>query len=1388
MVECGKLQVNAERVSRTSNVNCSSSRVTREASYPQPPPPLQPQRGRSGRRYAPETISSSLDSIHISPRVPTMARHSRRVSDADARDEVQLSLLSQEHDDAHDDAVSFDNVHKKNKTLSTKDRKAMTLLIVLYLIQGVPLGLALGSVPFILREHLSYSQLGVFALSNYPYSLKLLWSPIIDSTFFPSVGRRKSWIIPMQLIIGSLMLYISANVDRLFEHPADNVYELTFVFTSLVFFSATQDIAVDGWALTLLSQENLSFASTCQTIGLNTGFFASFTVFLALNSEAFSQKWGIPRLTMSTYLQFCSLLCFGVTFWLVLFQKEVCMFQTAMRRFFNLLQGAESLDHSEMTVSSVYKTIWDICKLKRRFRSNCKWSTYKLSLSCTALQKLGFQANDSVTSLKMIEKGLGREDLAIVVLIDFPFQILGGWLAAKWSSGDKPLRPWIWAFWPRLAFALISTFIVYLFPTPPLSYGFFTYLVIHTVLQGFASTIQFVGITAFHTKISDPLIGGTYMTLLNTFTNLGGTWPKYFVLKGVDFFSEAYCRVKDADTELLVKAAECVSDRGKELCADINGECVTEQDGYYYVSAICVIFGVLFLVGYVIPTARRLQGELVSSLRGVLTNQIGRASFGKYVMRVIKREFYFLFAYTSNSPVKMATTTMHFGPEWMRAKPQTLPARHQPPPSPSPPQSASATQSQQLATSTYSALVTPVAQEPDKRDESRPFRYNKDEMLRIYKEGGGRGGLNLEVERWEGIVRDVGAEPVGLREMSEVEKKLFAGPLNSELRRRQSADLTNSLSSPSDRQRLSHSNSATNSTMRYGPFMGRRRDSTGEYERVFSLLSLTFILTRSISAHLPRKLSLSNIQGGTLASPRDALPSPRNRIGAFGSGFDGVLNSGDSWSRKRPSAGVAGLGGGILARGEGKEEDARYSEIKEEEESTTHHSSDVHDGDPAAIMHPPSSGPNMPPSNLGPLSSSDLDSVGQGMAVMSLETLNQPNANPRVSSTTNPLPSGPPPGLTDPASIEWSYLDPQGQVQGPFRADVMQKWFDDGYFIPDLLVKRTHIDADWIAVRILERRAAGANIFLSQISSGPPGLAIHTESPKSYSPAHEQSMFNGYQPVPTRTLRPTLDSYLNGTSPTESPSSSLGAGRFGNGSPDPSTFGGRAGSNVYSSDSTFGSRTFGGRAAFQDSVSDARTLNNNSMGRVPTIDTFNAYSGGGDSSPWSAGPGQIGQSFNDNEQHPYSNGFNGIGSGMIGNPLPVNHTHSINQEHFGDTTYSGMGGLGGRHDSPIARQPSEVNGMSFNSSTMNGLGSQFGAPAHFSQSPSVPYAVQHHQSVSPFVDLLSQIPEAPNVAQTPISAVQPTVPHRGLQIPGLSNLPPLLHPSCHLPDPRLQNG
>jgi PAT family acetyl-CoA transporter-like MFS transporter 1 len=46
-----------------------------------------------------------------------------------------------------------------------------------------------------------------------------------------------------------------------------SVRPLTGFFLALYFLMATQDIAVDGWALTMLSRENVGYASTCNSIG-----------------------------------------------------------------------------------------------------------------------------------------------------------------------------------------------------------------------------------------------------------------------------------------------------------------------------------------------------------------------------------------------------------------------------------------------------------------------------------------------------------------------------------------------------------------------------------------------------------------------------------------------------------------------------------------------------------------------------------------------------------------------------------------------------------------------------------------------------------------------------------------------------------------------------------------------------------------------------------------------------------------------------------------------------------------------------------------------------------------------------------------------------------------
>lgn len=74
---------------------------------------------------------------------------------------------------------------------------------------------------------------------------------------------------------------------------------------------------------------------------------------------------------------------------------------------------------------------------------------------------------------------------------------------------------------------------------------------------------MYVACMAFHAKVSDPLIGGTYMTLLNTVTNLGGNWPSTVALWLVDPLTSKECR--GAATAQTCSSAEeaGVSERGE---------------------------------------------------------------------------------------------------------------------------------------------------------------------------------------------------------------------------------------------------------------------------------------------------------------------------------------------------------------------------------------------------------------------------------------------------------------------------------------------------------------------------------------------------------------------------------------------------------------------------------------------------------------------------------------------------------------------------------------------------------------------------------------------------------------------------------------------------------
>lgn len=162
---------------------------------------------------------------------------------------------------------------------------------------------------------------------------------------------------------------------------------------------------------------------------------------------------------------------------------------------------------------------------------------------------------------------------------------------------------------------------------------------------------------------------------------------------------------------------------------------------------------------------------------------------------------------------------------------------------------------------------------------------------------------------------------------------------------------------------------------------------------------------------LPRKLSLSNMQGG-LASPREgALPSPRVRPG-----FDGVLS--DVWAARRRAAEGAAKGGAGPGKsdregdGEGKDPD-----IKEEEEDALRASDHAREtsGGSSSVGQSVSGGEE---------AGKAVDQVNGQLGGMSIS--GQADGPPPQGAA----PNKPPPGLGNLSEVEWSYLDPQGQVQG----------------------------------------------------------------------------------------------------------------------------------------------------------------------------------------------------------------------------------------------------------------------------------------------------------------------------------------------------------------------
>lgn len=118
--------------------------------------------------------------------------------------------------------------------------------VSLYFAQGIPIGLLDIAMPaWLAQNDFSNAQVGGFlAVVGLPWGFKLVAGPFMDRFTYPSLGRRRPWVMAAQTgLLASLLLL------TIIDDPASQLTLLTAIGFLVNCFGATQDVAVDGMAI-----------------------------------------------------------------------------------------------------------------------------------------------------------------------------------------------------------------------------------------------------------------------------------------------------------------------------------------------------------------------------------------------------------------------------------------------------------------------------------------------------------------------------------------------------------------------------------------------------------------------------------------------------------------------------------------------------------------------------------------------------------------------------------------------------------------------------------------------------------------------------------------------------------------------------------------------------------------------------------------------------------------------------------------------------------------------------------------------------------------------------------------------------------------------------------
>lgn len=170
----------------------------------------------------------------------------------------------------------------------------MAALLMLGFASGLPAYLTSRTLQaWMTVEQVDLSTIGAFSLVALPYSLKVLWTPLLDRYVPPFLGRRRGWMLMTQV---ALMLAIAWMA---FRDPARAVQMLAFNAILIAFFSATYDAVFDAYKIDVLETRELGAGAAVSVLGYRIALLVTGSLALILADHV---SWQVVYVIMAALM------------------------------------------------------------------------------------------------------------------------------------------------------------------------------------------------------------------------------------------------------------------------------------------------------------------------------------------------------------------------------------------------------------------------------------------------------------------------------------------------------------------------------------------------------------------------------------------------------------------------------------------------------------------------------------------------------------------------------------------------------------------------------------------------------------------------------------------------------------------------------------------------------------------------------------------------------------------------------------------------------------------------------------------------------------------------------------------------------------------------------